>query len=134
MCIVGIQPEGYWNDDFKRVNIRVQAVFKLYVAAYLVVVQHVRLADGFDGGVHCRDGGMELFGDFPGGHPRFAEAQGLDVQAEAVAEAIRKADYAALVAEALREEKPTAKPVVAAYAMSAGIPAKGEYDDLLSRT
>ena len=61
--------EGYWNDDFKRVNIRVQAVFKLYVAAYLVVVQHVRLADGFDGGVHCRDGGMELFGDFPGGHP-----------------------------------------------------------------
>lgn len=65
---------------------------------------------------------------------RFAEAQGLDVQAEAVAEAIRKADYAALVAEALREEKPTAKPVVAAYAMSAGIPAKGEYDDLLSRT
>lgn len=65
---------------------------------------------------------------------RFAEAQGLDVQAEAVAEAIQKADYAALVAEALRAEKPTAKPVVAAYAMSAGIPAKGEYDDLLSRT
>lgn len=65
---------------------------------------------------------------------RFAEAQGLDVQAEAVAEAIQKADYAALVAEALRAEKPAAKPVVAAYAMSAGIPAKGEYDDLLSRT
>ncbi len=64
---------------------------------------------------------------------RFAEAQGLDIQAEAVAEAIRKADYAALVAEALREEKPAAKPVIAAYAMSAGIAAKGEYDDLLGR-
>ena len=64
---------------------------------------------------------------------RFAEAQGLDIQAEAVAEAIRKADYAALVAEALRAEKHAAKPVIAAYALSAGIAAKGEYDDLLGR-
>ena len=61
---------------------------------------------------------------------RFAEAQGLDVQAEAVAKAIETADYAALVAQALREEKPAAKPVVAGYAMSAGISAKGEYDVL----
>lgn len=63
----------------------------------------------------------------------FAEAQGLDVQAEVVAEAIQKADYAALVAEALKAEKPAPRPVVAAYAMSAGIAAKGEYDDLLGR-
>ena len=64
---------------------------------------------------------------------RFAEAQGLDVQMEAVAEAIQKADYAALVAEALRVEKPVPRPVVAAYAMGAGIAAKGEFDDLLGR-
>lgn len=64
---------------------------------------------------------------------RFAQAQGLDIQAEGVAEAIRKADYAALVAEALKVEQPAPRPVVAAYAMSAGIAAKGEYDDLLGR-
>ena len=40
---------------------------------------------------------------------------------------------AALVAEALKAEKPAPRPVVAAYAMSAGIAAKGEYDDLLGR-
>ena len=51
---------------------------------------------------------------------------------EAVAEAIQKADYAALVAEALGW-KARARPVVAAYAMGAGIAAKGEYDDLLGR-
>ena len=39
------------------------------VAAYLIVVQHVRLADGFDGGVHCRNACMEQPGDFGGGHP-----------------------------------------------------------------
>lgn len=50
-----------------------------------------------------------------------------------MAEAIQKADYAALVAEALKAEKPAPRPVVAAYAMSAGIAAKGEYDDLLGR-
>ena len=43
-------------------------VFKLHVAAHLVVVQHVRLADGSDGGVHCRDGRMEQSGYFGGGH------------------------------------------------------------------
>ena len=36
-------------------------------------------------------------------------------------------------AETAAEEKPAAKPVIAAYAMSAGIAAKGEYDDLLGR-
>jgi len=67
--MVGVQPEGNGDDDFKRVNIRVQPVFKPHVAAHLVVVQHVRLADSFDGGVHCRDGRMEQSGDFGGGHP-----------------------------------------------------------------
>ena len=69
MRAVGVQPEGYGDDDFKRENIRVQAVFKLYVAAYLVIVQHVRLADGSDGGVHCRDTRVEQPGDFSCGHP-----------------------------------------------------------------
>ena len=55
VCMVGVQPEGNGDDDFKRVNIRVQPVFKPHVAAHLVVVQHVRLADGSDGGVHSRD-------------------------------------------------------------------------------
>lgn len=64
---------------------------------------------------------------------RFAEAQGLDVKADVIAEAIEKADYAALVAEAIKVEKPAAKPVVAAYAMGGGIAAKGEYDDLLGK-
>ena len=67
--VVGVQPEGDGDDDFKRVHICVQSVFKLHVAAHLVVVKHVRLADGFDGGVHCRDGRMEQSGDFGGGHP-----------------------------------------------------------------
>ena len=69
MGVVGVQPEGDGYDDFKRVHVRVQPVFKLHVTAYLVVVQHVRLADSFDGGVHCRDGRMEQSGDFGGGHP-----------------------------------------------------------------
>ena len=42
MGMVCVQPEGDGNDDFKRVNIRVQPVFKLNVAAYLVVAQYVR--------------------------------------------------------------------------------------------
>lgn len=67
--MVGVQPEGDGDDDFKRVNIRVQPVFKPHVAAHLVVVQHVRLADGSDGGVHCRDARVEQPGDFCGGHP-----------------------------------------------------------------
>jgi hypothetical protein len=45
--VICVQPEGNGYDDFKRVNIRVQAVFKLNVAAYLVIVQYVRLTDGF---------------------------------------------------------------------------------------
>ena len=67
--MVGVQPEGDGDDDFKRVNIRVQPVFKPHVAAHFVVVQHVRLADGSDGGVHCRDARVEQSGDFCGGHP-----------------------------------------------------------------
>ena len=68
---VGVQPEGDGDDDFKGIHIGVQTVFKPHVAAYLVVVQHVRLADGFDGGVHCRNACTEQSGDFGGGHPDF---------------------------------------------------------------
>lgn len=67
--VVGVQPKSNQNNDFRRVHVRVQPVFKLHVAAHLVVVQHVRLADGFDDGVHCRDGRMEQSGYFGGGHP-----------------------------------------------------------------
>ena len=49
--VVGIHPESDRDDDFKGVHVRVQPVFKLHVAAHLVVVQHVRLADGSDGGL-----------------------------------------------------------------------------------
>ena len=66
---VGVQPEGDGDDDFKGIHIGIQTVFKPHVAAYLIVVQHVRLADGFDGGVHCRNACMEQPGDFGGGHP-----------------------------------------------------------------
>ena len=51
MCIrdrVCAQPKGDGDDYLKRVNIRIQTVFKLDVAACLVVVQHVRFEDGFD--------------------------------------------------------------------------------------
>ena len=61
--VVGVQPESDRDDDFKRVHVRVQPVFKLHVATQLVVVKHVRLADCFDGSVHCRDGRMEQSGD-----------------------------------------------------------------------
>ena len=66
----------------------------------------------------------------------FAQAQGLDVQEAAIAEAIQKADYAALVAAAVKAgaNKPESKPAVAAYAMAGGMPIKGnEYDDLLGK-
>ena len=43
VCAVSVQPEGDGDDDFKRVNIPVKTVFELYVAAYLVIAQHVRL-------------------------------------------------------------------------------------------
>ena len=69
MGMVCAQPEGDGDDYLKRVNIRMQPVFKPHVAAHLVVVQHVRLADGSDGGVHCRDARVEQSGDFCGGHP-----------------------------------------------------------------
>ena len=69
MGMVCAQPKGDGDDYLKRVNIGMQTVFKPHVAAYLVVVQHVRLADGFDGGVHCRNACMEQPGDFGGGHP-----------------------------------------------------------------
>lgn len=69
MGMVCAQPKGDGDDYLKRVNIRIQTVFKLNVAAYLVVTQHVRFEDGFDGGVHCRDTRVEQSGDFSGGHP-----------------------------------------------------------------
>ena len=69
MGMVCAQPKGDGDDYLKRVNIRIQTVFKLDVAACLVVVQHVRFEDGFDGGVHCRDTRVEQSGDFSGGHP-----------------------------------------------------------------
>ena len=62
----------------------------------------------------------------------FAEAQGLDPKAEAVANAIQNVDYAALIAEVTKNGKPGAKPQVASYAMG-GISARGEYDDLLEK-
>ena len=62
----------------------------------------------------------------------FAEAQGLDPKAEAVAAAIQNVDYAALIAEVNKNGKPGVKPMVASYAMG-GIAAKGEYDDLLEK-
>ena len=64
---------------------------------------------------------------------RFAETQGLDLKADVSAEAIRKADYATLVAEVVKAEKPAVRPVVASYAMGGGIAARGEYDDLLGK-
>lgn len=67
--IVGIQPEGDGNDDFKRVHVCIQPVFKRHIATHLVVVQHIRLADGFNGGIHRRNARMEQSGDFCGGHP-----------------------------------------------------------------
>ena len=69
MGMVCAQPEGDGDDYLKRVNIRIQTVFKLNVAAYLVIAQYVRLADSFDGSVHCRDTRVEQSGDFSGGHP-----------------------------------------------------------------
>ena len=64
----------------------------------------------------------------------FAEAQGLDVAAETVAAAIKGVDYAALIAEVTKQNKKNeTKPVVASYAMTNGLPAKGEYGDLLDK-
>lgn len=62
----------------------------------------------------------------------FAEWQGLDVKAEAVANAIAQVDYAALIVELNKKQPGAPKPVVANYAMG-GISAKGEYDDLLGK-
>ena len=62
----------------------------------------------------------------------FAEAQGLDPKAEAVANAIQNVDYAALIAEVTKNGKPGAKPQVASYAMG-GISTRSEYDDLLEK-
>ena len=65
---------------------------------------------------------------------QFAERQGLDVKSEAVAKAIEAADYAALVAESLKQQPmPGTKPVMASYAMANGMSTKGEYDDLLGK-
>ena len=63
MGMVCAQPEGDGDDYLKRVNIRIQTVVKLNVAAYLVIAQYVRLADSFDGSVHCRDSRVEQPGD-----------------------------------------------------------------------
>lgn len=54
------------------------------------------------------------------------------MKAENIAGAIEKADYAALVAEAVKRGKHDVKPTVASYAMG-GMTAKGEYDDLLGK-
>ena len=48
MGMVCAQPKGDGDDYLKRVNIRIQTVFKLDVAACLVVVQHVRFEDGWN--------------------------------------------------------------------------------------
>lgn len=64
----------------------------------------------------------------------FAETQGLDVKEETVAAAIRDVDYAAVIASAMKQDpKSGAKPVVAAYAMTNGLSANGEYGDLLDK-
>lgn len=63
----------------------------------------------------------------------FAETQGLDVKETAIAEAIQKADYAALVAAAVKQPKPAAKPTMASYALNGGLATKGDYDDLLAK-
>ena len=54
------------------VHVRSASVFKLRIARkYLKIVQHtVRLAVGFDDGVHFQDGRMEQSGYFCGGHPQ----------------------------------------------------------------
>lgn len=51
----------------------------------------------------------------------------------AIAEAIQKADYAALVAAAVKQPKPAPKPTMASYAMNGGLATKGDYDDLLAK-
>lgn len=64
----------------------------------------------------------------------FAEAQGLDPKSEAIAAAIQNVDYAALVAEALKQDKkPEAKPTVASFAMTNGMSMGGDYGDLLGK-
>lgn len=64
----------------------------------------------------------------------FAEAQGLDVKAEAVAAAIQAVNYEALIAEAMKQEKkPVTRATVASFAMSGGMPLGGEYGDLLDK-
>lgn len=64
----------------------------------------------------------------------FAQTQGLDVKEPAIAEAIEKVDCAALIASAnKRNLKTETKPVIAGYAMTSGLHAKGEYGDLLDK-
>lgn len=67
----------------------------------------------------------------------FAQAQGLDIAEAAIAQAIQSADYAALVAAAVKAsagKQPEGKPAVASYAMAGGMPIRGnEYDDLLGK-
>ena len=62
----------------------------------------------------------------------FAEAQGLDTGAEAVANAITQVDYAALIAQVNQKQPGVPRAVAANYALG-GISAKGEYDDLLAK-
>ncbi len=64
----------------------------------------------------------------------FAEAQGLDMQSEAVAAAIQEVNYAFLMAEAMKQnKKPQPKPMLASFAVAGGMPLGGEYDDLLCK-
>lgn len=64
----------------------------------------------------------------------FAEAQGLDVNSEAVASAIKELNYAALIAEANKNSgKDAPRKTVAGYAVTVGLHAQGDYGDLLDR-
>ncbi len=64
----------------------------------------------------------------------FAEAQGLDPKADAVVEAIKNVDHAALIAEVMKQnDKKHAGKITAAYIAPNGMAMNGEYGDLLSK-
>lgn len=64
----------------------------------------------------------------------FAQAQGLDMTNEVVAGAIKEVNYAALIAETIKQgKKNETTPVVASYAMTKGMVLAGEYGDLLGK-
>ncbi len=64
----------------------------------------------------------------------FAEAQGLDMQSEAVTAAIQEVNYESLMAETMKQNKKSQpKPTLASFVMSGSMPLGGEYDDLLAK-